>query len=277
MREPEGKAPIVIKLGGRALEADGTLAALAAELAPLAGQVVLVHGGGPEVSAWSERLGLAPRFHEGRRVTDEATLEVAAAVLAGLTNKRLVAALRADARLDAVGIAALDGGTIACVQEDAAAGLGAVGRITGADGGLVYLLLRDDRTPVIASIGAHRGALLNLNADDVAAALAQTLHAEALIYLTDTPGLILGGNVVPSLDVAAAREALAGPDVTGGMKPKLAGAIAAAGGGVGRVFIGAWCGPGTIAALLDGAATAPGHATRIIGSNPVREDAVHGR
>ncbi|MEO6462633.1 MAG: acetylglutamate kinase, partial [Candidatus Eisenbacteria bacterium] len=75
-------APIVVKLGGRVLAGEGALADLAADLAPLAGHVVLVHGGGPEVSAWSERLGLLPRFHEGRRVTDEATLEVVTAVLA---------------------------------------------------------------------------------------------------------------------------------------------------------------------------------------------------
>src|SRR5207245_9215619 len=111
-REPRAmSAPLVLKLGGRALEAPDAAGELAAEVAALRVPVVIVHGGGVEVSAWCMRLGLAPRFVEGLRVTDDATLEVVAAVLAGLANKRLVAALRA-AGVDAVGLAALAGGTV---------------------------------------------------------------------------------------------------------------------------------------------------------------------
>ena len=87
-------APVVIKLGGRALEGEGAVAQLAKDLAPLAGRAVVVHGGGGEVTAWCERLGIAARFEGGRRVTDAQALEVATAVLAGLVNKRMVAQLR---------------------------------------------------------------------------------------------------------------------------------------------------------------------------------------
>lgn len=241
--------PVVLKLGGRALEAEGALAALAADLAPLAGRIVLVHGGGAEVSTWSERLGLVPRFHGGRRVTDEATLEVAAAVLAGLANKRLVAGLAARG-IDAVGLAALDGGTLRAAPHRDAAALGAVGQVVAVEPGLVRGLLADGRVPVIAPLGAHAGALLNLNADDVATALAQALGAAALVLLSDTPGLVLGGRVAACLDPAAAEAALAGPEVQGGMKPKLEAALAAVRGGVGRAVIGAWQGPGTLPALV---------------------------
>jgi acetylglutamate kinase len=132
------RKPVVLKIGGRALEPAGVAAAgaavpgagstareaatsgsatasaigaLATELATIGAPLVIVHGGGAEVSAWCGRLGVEPRFIDGLRVTDPPTLEVATAVLAGLANKRLVARLRA-ADLDAVGLAALDGGTV---------------------------------------------------------------------------------------------------------------------------------------------------------------------
>jgi len=256
------RAPVVIKLGGRAIEAPGAIAGLATDLAALAGRAVVVHGGGAEVTAWSTRLGLTAAFHEGRRVTDDATLEVAAAILAGLANKRLVAALRACG-VDAVGLAALDGGMVRVALHEDAAALGAVGAVTGVDPALLSTLLASGRTPVVASIGAADGALLNLNADDVAAALAAGLGAAALILLSDTPGLVLGGQVVHALDRAALDRALAGNEVTGGMRPKLQAAAAAVDDGVAGGWIAEWTGPGTLARLLAG--DAEGNAgTRIV-------------
>lgn len=267
-------APIVVKLGGRVLAGEGALAALAADLAPLAGHVVLVHGGGPEVSAWSERLGLLPRFHEGRRVTDEATLEVATAVLAGLANKRLVAGLAAHG-IDAVGLAALDGGIVSAVPHADSVTLGAVGAVAGVQPALLWALLSAGRTPVIASIGAHAGMLLNLNADDVAAALARGLGARALVLLSDAPGLVLGGRVVARLDPAAADAARAGAEVSAGMGPKLEAATNAVRGGVRRAWIAAWSGPGTLQALLAGTGTSAG--STCITAEPVTEETPHGR
>ena len=266
---------IVVKLGGRAMATEGALAALAVELRARAGTVVLVHGGGPEVSAWSERLGLVPRFHGGRRVTDEATLEVATAVLAGLANKRLVAALAAHG-VDAVGLAALDGGLVRAVAHPDSAELGAVGAIAGVDPALVETLLASGRTPVIASIGAHHGLLLNLNADDVAAALAVGLGARALVLLSDAPGVVLDGRVVARLDPDRADAARAHADVKDGMGPKLEAAACAVRGGVGRAVIAAWNGPGTLAALLDGRADAGPAGTHVL-SVLLPEEAEHGR
>lgn len=241
--------PVVVKLGGRSLEAPGALRELAAELADLPGAAVLVHGGGPEVSAWCGRLGIEPRFDDGLRVTDAATLEVAAAVLAGLANKRLVAALRAGG-IDALGLAALDGGIVEVRPHAAAARLGEVGEPVGVDAARLSAWLGARQVPVIASIGAHEGALLNLNADDVAAAIAAALSARALVLLSDTPGVRLGGAVVPALDLAGAQRALGLAEVAGGMRPKLRAARTAVAGGAAVAWIAAWQGPGTLAALL---------------------------
>ena len=252
----ESKRIVVLKIGGRSLESgaggpEAQADVLAAEIAMLGAAVVVVHGGGAEVSAWCERLSIAQRFHEGLRVTDAETLPVAVAVLAGLANKRLVSRLRA-AGLDAVGLSALDGGTIEAERHPLSATLGAVGSVHAVDPTLLETLLYDGRTPVIASIGDCDGALLNLNADDLASALAAALGAESLVLLSDTPGLVLGGEVVPRLDADSLAAACDHPEVQGGMKPKLNAARAALAAGVTRVTIAAWSGPGTLRALVEG-------------------------
>jgi acetylglutamate kinase len=234
---------------GAAPARNSAIAQLGAELVGLGVPVVIVHGGGAEVSAWCERLGVAPRFVDGLRVTDPATLEIATAVLAGLANKRLVARLRA-AGLDAVGLSALDGGTIEAVPHPRAEALGAVGAVFDVQPALLETLLDQGRIPVIASICDCEGALLNVNADDLAAALAGALKARALVLLSDAPGLILDGAVVPRLAADALADATDRPEVQGGMRPKLIAARAALEAGVPRVHIAAWSGPGTLDALL---------------------------
>jgi acetylglutamate kinase len=243
--------PVVVKLGGRALEAPGAARELAAELTLLSGGSVLVHGGGAEVSAWSARLGIAPRFLDGLRVTDPDTLEVVVAVLAGLANKRLVATLRA-AGVDAVGLSALDGGTVEVERHVDASRLGAVGQVVAVHPQLLETLLAQGRTPVLASIAAAGEQLFNVNADDLAAGLAGALCARALLLLSDTPGLRLDGRVVPRLGTTEVVAALDHPDVQDGMRPKLRAAAAAIEAGAQRVVIGAWAGPGTLTALLAG-------------------------
>jgi len=250
-------ASLVIKLGGRALEAPGALAECAAALHGVAGRATLVvHGGGAEVSAWCERAGVRPRFADGLRVTDAATLEIAAAVLAGLANKRLVAALRARG-LDAVGLSVLDGGIARVRRHVNASVLGEVGEVAAVDASLLSSLLAASRVPVLASLGDDgHGALLNLNADDAAAAIAAALPAGDLVLLSDTPGLVLDGEVVRSLSKDALDDTLARPDVIGGMRPKLRAAGVALAGGVERVHIAAWQGSNTLTAILDGTAVA---------------------
>jgi acetylglutamate kinase len=243
--------PVVVKIGGRALEGNAGTTELAAGLRALPAPAVVVHGGGAEVSDWSRRLGLVPHFVAGRRVTDPETLEIAVAVLAGLANKRLVAGLRA-AGVDAVGLAALDGGVVDAARH-ADAALGAVGSIERVDPALLETMLAQGRVPVLASIGHAGGALLNLNADDLAAAVARALHARALLLLSDVPGVMLDGALASELTAEAARAALAGDQVQGGMRPKLEAAGAALAAGVRRVHVAAWQGPATLRALLEGA------------------------
>ena len=253
-RSSEGRiegAPVVIKVGGRALEGD-VRAELAGDLAALGVPAVLVHGGGAEVSAWSERLGIAPRFHEGLRVTDAATLDVVAAVLGGLENARWVALLQAHG-VRATGARALDVGIEVAPHPNAEV-LGAVGEVRSIDVAPLRALLESGFTPVLASLGAHAGRLLNVNADDLAAALAPALGARALVLLSDVPALMLAGAPVARLDAADLPATLASPDVQGGMRPKLAAAGRALAAGISNVVLGAWNGPGTLSALLDGSA-----------------------
>jgi acetylglutamate kinase len=199
---------------------------------------------------------------DGLRATDGPTLEVAVAVLAGLANKRLVALLRADG-VDALGLSALDGGIAEAELHPDADHLGAVGRVRAVRVDLIEESLARGRTPVLASIGACDGALLNLNADDLAAALAGALRADLLVLLSDVPGLVLEGGLVGQLGLDELDAALAGPQVTGGMRPKLRAARAALAQGTRRVHIAAWQGPGTLAAVLAGTAagTTITHAT----------------
>ena len=262
-------APVVIKLGGRALEAEGAANQLAAAVARFATPLVICHGGGAEVTAWCRRLGLEAAFHDGLRVTDDDTLAVAAAVLAGLANKRLVAALRA-AFVDAVGLSALDGGMVTTAPHPQAATLGRVGMVRAVDVTLPRRLLSAGAVPVLASIGDDgAGGLLNLNADDVAAALAAALGARVLVLLSDAPGVVLDGRIAPSLDRGGLDAALAHRDVRDGMRAKLVAARAALDGGVARVQVGAWSGPDTLVELLAG-----GGGTAITAVAPRLEPAV---
>ena len=255
--------PAVIKIGGRALEAPGAAAELAAAIAALERAAVLVHGGGAEVSDWCGRLGHPARFVDGLRVTDAATLEIATAVLAGLANKRLVVALRA-AGVDAVGLSALDGGIAIARPHPDAARLGEVGEIAAIRPALLETLLAQGRVPVLASIAGCGERLLNVNADDLAAAVTGALRAKDLILLSDTPALILDGQPVATLEASRLEAALAHAEVQGGMRPKLLAARVALEAGVHRAHIAAWQGPHTLAALLDGS----GPATRLVSMAP---------
>jgi acetylglutamate kinase len=242
--------PIVVKLGGRALENQTGVAELAADLRAMGGHAIVVHGGGAEASAWCSRLGITPRLEDGLRVTDEATLEVVAAVLGGLANQRLVAALRANG-LDAIGLSALDGGLVEVERHPNAARLGHVGSVRSVRAALLEEQFAAGRVPVLASIGALEGALLNLNADDLAVAVAGALGARALILLSDTPGVRLGGTIVPELTSSDLAAVLSSDDVQGGMIAKLR-AVSQAMSHVHETYIAAWSGPGTLRRLLAG-------------------------
>jgi acetylglutamate kinase len=215
---------VTIKIGGVAGQHADSLAWLAGNAPP---ETVLVHGGGNEVAEWSRRLGLEPRTHDGLRVTDPDTLEVVVAVLAGLVNSRLVAALEAEGR-SAVGLTGADGALLRLRRRDSE--LGEVGEVIGADASLLETLVAAGRLPVVASIGLHHGALLNVNADEVAGAIAAA-RGGLLLLCTDVPGVQRDGRVLDRLDADAAEAMLADGSASAGMRPKLRAALVAAAAG----------------------------------------------
>lgn len=220
-------APLVIKVGGSTLGSDTT--ALLREIVALhdMGQsVVVVHGGGPIINDWLTRLGVMPQFSGGRRVTDAVTLDVARAVLSGVVNGDLV---RAIVTLGgrAVGLSGLDGGMVhARLAEQA---LGFVGLIESIDPSVALALCRAGCIPVISPISlGPNGECLNVNADDVALAIAMALRARALVFASDVPGVHdAQGQQLPRLSASRARELIASGAITGGMIPKMEACLAA--------------------------------------------------
>lgn len=229
----------VLKFGGRVQSAPNLARLITHAAAERNARIVVVHGGGDEVSAMQRQLGLEPQFIGGRRVTSEADLEVVRMLLSGTINKRLVAQLvTAGAR--AVGISGEDGALITARVTDAA--FGRVGRDVRSDPTLVRDLLTIGWIPVVSPVARDRdsasGAGLNVNGDDAATALAVALRADELCLISDVAGVLEEGQRIPRLDPAAIQVLAARGVVQGGMLAKLEAAVAALGAGVGSVRIG---------------------------------------
>jgi acetylglutamate kinase len=190
--------------------------------------VVVVHGGGKRLTDWLERLGVPSRFESGRRITDEATLEVFLAVIGGVINAELTAALLALGA-DAVGVRGIDGGAIRGTR---AAGLGLVITEPVADPALLETLLAAGRLPVLTPMGLDPdGRICNVNADDASAAVSAALGGE-LVLLTDTDGVRgADGRRIPELTLAEAEQLIAEGVIAGGMVPKVRSALRALGPG----------------------------------------------
>ena len=218
---------VVVKVGGNAIEQARDETLLDIVLLRYVGmQPVLVHGGGPEITAMSERLGLKATFKKGLRVTDEKTMEVVKMVLTGKVSPDIVASIN---RLggQAVGMSGEDGPCI--IAEPVNEAMGFVGRVTQVNKEPITALLGRGYIPVIASIGlGYDGHAYNINADTVAAELAVSLKAHKLILLTDVPGVLgVDGKVVAALSRDDARHRIDSGEVTGGMIPKLEAALRA--------------------------------------------------
>ncbi len=227
----------VVKIGGNELDRPTWVAECARALKRVE-PVVVVHGGGQAVNAWSRRLNLPVEKRDGLRVTSPEIAEVVEMVLAGPMNRLLVAALRA-AGLDAVGLSGVDGGLL--TARALVGGLGHVGEIADVRASLLQSLLLARLTPVVAPVAPAAGSLdvpLNVNADHAAAAIAAALRAEELLFVSDVPGVQSDGVVQPTV---AAREIEAMIELgiaTAGMAAKLRAAAAALAGGVRAVRIG---------------------------------------
>lgn len=241
-------AIIVIKYGGAAMIDEGLKSAVLQDIVLLryvGMRPVLVHGGGPEVSALMKRLGKEPEFVQGLRVTDAETMEIAEMVLGGRLNKHLVDGLqRAGGR--AVGLSGKDSRTILARKLETHGGLrvdlGFVGEIIALDPSLIRLLLENGYIPVLSSVGVGEdGTSYNINADTLAGRLAAELAAAKFVMLTDVRGLLRDpkddGSLVARLTASTAREMIAAGAVGGGMIPKIDACLEASFGGVERVHI----------------------------------------
>jgi acetylglutamate kinase len=235
---PVGTVVRVIKIGGRA-QGDPTLAPRLASATAIQGaRVVIVHGGGDEVSALQRQMGIEPTFVGGRRVTRAEDLDAVRMILSGRVNKRLVAQLGA-AGARAVGISGEDGDLLtARVVEPT---MGRVGGDVFADATLVADLLNAGWLPVVSPLARDRdavdGAALNVNGDDAAAAVAASLGADELLFIADVPGVLDDGVVLAGIDSRAVPQLVERGVVKGGMLAKLEAALTSLRNGVRRVRI----------------------------------------
>jgi acetylglutamate kinase len=229
----------VIKIGGRP-QSDPSLASLVAESwDAISGAMVLVHGGGTEVTALQNAFGVSPQFVDGRRITTAQDVELVRMALSGSANKRLVASLVREG-VRAVGLSGEDGSLIAATPVDSAK-LGHVGTPQQINSSLLQHLLDGGYLPVISpvsrNISHELGPALNVNADDAAAAIAVAIEADELLIVSDVPGVLVDDEPLRSLRLDEARGLMRDGLATGGMRAKLQAATVAAAGGVKRVRI----------------------------------------
>lgn len=232
---------VVVKIGGSTLGRHDTtledLAALQRQGVPL----VVVHGGGKAISHWLEVHRVPSRFVRGLRATDAEALEVVVAVLAGLINKELVAAINALGGL-AIGLCGADGALIRARRHDPE--LGFVGQVEAVETAVLHHLLAGGYMPVVAPVallwesGRLQGQLLNINADTVAGEVAAAVGARALVFLTDVPGVRNGqGETLGRLSQEEAQALLADGTIAAGMIPKVEACLRASSGGAGAVIV----------------------------------------
>ena len=235
---------VVVKLGGAAIDAelDRALAQDVLLLRSVGVRCVLVHGGGPQVDALMKRMGKAPEFRGGLRVTDADTLDIVRMVLTGKINRDLVGTINREALDDpvAVGVSGEDGGLLTATARDTA--LGYVGDVSHVRPSVLTRLLDEGLAPVVSTIGADEtGQPYNINADEAARAIAVAMAAEKIVYLTAAPGLLENvedeSSLVPRLTSAELRARIDDSSISAGMIPKLRACADAVDGGVGSAHI----------------------------------------
>ncbi|MCD8097487.1 MAG: acetylglutamate kinase [Lachnospiraceae bacterium] len=235
---------IVVKYGGSAMVDENLKKSVISDvtLLKLVGfKPIIVHGGGKEISKWVGKVGMEPHFVNGLRVTDEATMEIAEMVL-GRVNKSLVTMVQ-ELGVKAVGISGKDGGLLK-VHKKYSDGqdIGYVGEIEEVNPKILYDLLEKDFLPIVCPIGLDENfETYNINADDAACAIARSVKANKLAFLTDIEGVYRDFNdkdsLISEISVSEARELIGGRTIGGGMLPKLANCIDAIEAGVSRVHI----------------------------------------
>jgi len=235
---------IVVKYGGNALagSTEDSMEVFARDIALLHAvgmKPVVVHGGGPQITAMMDRLGKKPTFHDGLRVTDAETIEIVSMVLLGTVNPMLVSMINKSGA-NAAGVSGQDMGLFQCVQRNPK--LGFVGDITAVNPAAVQGLLDDGVVPVVATIGTDSaGQTYNINADTAASALAVALKATKILFLTDIAGVLRDASdpatLIPTLTAAQAAALQDEKVISGGMIPKVESCLHAVRGGVSAAHI----------------------------------------
>jgi len=218
---------IVVKYGGAAMKDSSLKDKVVRDIVLLACvgmRPVVVHGGGPEINIWLEKLGIEPQFKDGLRVTDAATMEVVEMVLVGKVNKEIVSLIN-QAGGKAVGLCGKDANLIQA-RPDGREGIGFVGEVSGVKIQILESLVNSGYIPVVSSVAAdENGQSYNINADTVAGEIAAGLGAEKLILMTDTAGILEDyhkpESLIAKLDIQEARELVESGVVSGGMIPKV--------------------------------------------------------
>ncbi len=227
----------VIKIGGNEVDDPAWIDALAGALSDFRSPLVLVHGGGKEISELQRTLGAEPEWNDGLRVTTPDALRAVSMVLSGVVNKRLVSALVGAGRR-AVGISGEDGGLLRAIPARGGA-LGRTGSIVRVEGGVLEALLGAGFLPVVSPVSrGPDGGALNVNADDAAAAVAVGIGAERLLMISNVPGCLHDGAVIGELATSEVETLIGSGVASGGMGPKLRAAARAAEAGVPEVRLG---------------------------------------
>lgn len=220
--------PVVIKIGGHELTDGQFLNGLAQTVKNYPAPVVIVHGGGAEISDMQERLHIEPKKVDGIRITDQASLDVVVMMLRGLVNTRLVQ-IFTEAGVDALGVSGVDRGLIRAVKmRHAYIDMGFTGDVVKVRGEIIRKWLEDKIIPVIAPICMGSDpvmvapqAIYNVNADHVAGAVANAIHAEKIVFLTNVAGVMVEGVVQPHLTPKQAEQLIKDGIIHGGMIPKV--------------------------------------------------------
>jgi len=270
---------LVIKFAGALLESDSVVREISSQVASLAKQgheILVIHGGGRIFTSTLKRLGIESRFVNGLRITDRETRDVAVMVFAGLLNKQLSAAISAAGQ-SAIGISAADGQAFRAeplVHNEIAGGLGFVGYLTSVNTEFIETLWQDKLVPVAACLGiGSDNELYNINADHMAAACAEYIGADQLIYLTDVAGVLDGEKVISAIAEQEIEALVQNRTVSGGMILKLEAAKRALEGGVKGVHIVGGTEPGALLAAMRAAESNSASHKLIPGTRILREPA----
>ena len=243
MQRYTGKT-VVIKYGGSAMENPELKKKVMSDVALLSTlgiRVIVVHGGGKDITAMLNKIGKESKFINGLRYTDKETVEVVKMVLAGKVNKELVASLE-NCGGKCLGICGIDGSMFKVSKYKGDTDLGFVGDVDSVDTDLLNTIITNKYIPIVATVGCdNEGNVYNINADTAAAKIAESLKAETLIYMTDTPGLLKDkddeSSLISQINIKDIESLIKDGTISGGMIPKVQHCINAVENGVSKVFI----------------------------------------